>query len=211
MIGIVDYGLGNVKAFQNVYKRVNIKCELIDSPKKILGAEKLILPGVGSFDHAMSLLNKSGLREALDQSVLVMNKPVIGICVGMQMMANNSDEGSSDGLGWIPGTVRKFFWNDSNLKSTYPQPHMGWNSLEVKKKNKLTEDLDLEKGFYFLHSYYFESANTETTIAETAYGINFECIVNKGNIFGIQFHPEKSHNNGITLLKNFHNYKHAES
>lgn len=203
MITIVDYGLGNVKAFANLYKKLNIELVYASNVDDLANATKIILPGVGAFDHAMQMLNGSGMREKLDELVLEKKVPVIGICVGMQMMANSSEEGQMKGLGWIPGTVKKFKRESQASESQYPLPHMGWNSLQVTRASKLLLGLDEKKLFYFLHSYYYEPSDKEHVIATANYGHEYACIVNKGNVYGIQCHPEKSHHNGVALLKSF--------
>ncbi len=201
MISIIDYGLGNIRAFVNVYERLNIKINIAHHASDIKNATKLILPGVGAFDYAMSQLNKSGMREALDEQVSVHNIPVIGICVGMQMMARSSDEGKLPGLGWFDAEVKLF--DTAKIPYKTRLPHMGWNTTNLIGKNRLLEQLDDESRFYFLHSYYFSCNQPDDIIAKTEYGIEYASAVNKGNIFGIQFHPEKSHQNGIQLLHNF--------
>ena len=203
MISIVDYGLGNLKAFANIFKRLNIDAEFVKTPEQLNSAEKIILPGVGAFDHAMEELNKSGMREKLDELVLVKKVPVIGICVGMQMLGKRSDEGKLDGLGWIDADIIKF---DPNLINQKPQlPHMGWNDVHPIGNNPLFQDLETNAIFYFLHSYYFSCKNSEDAIAKSEYGLEFTSAVNHRNIYGVQFHPEKSHQYGIQLLKNFAN------
>ncbi|MEO3865723.1 imidazole glycerol phosphate synthase subunit HisH [Rheinheimera fenheensis] len=203
MITIVDYGLGNIKAFANVYKRLNIAACYASTPEQLMQATKIILPGVGAFDHAMHKLNTSGLRETLDNLVLEKKVPVIGICVGMQMMANSSEEGISKGLGWINGTVKRFHNDNETCASKYPLPHMGWNNIYPVKETSLLRNLDVEKRFYFLHSYYFECKYEQNVLATANYGFDYACVVNNNNVFGIQCHPEKSHHNGVSLLKNF--------
>ena len=200
MIGIIDYGVGNVKAFSNIYIQLNIPFKIVKSVDDFLNVSKLILPGVGSFDHAMTSLQNSGMREKLDELVLEKKLPVIGICVGMQMLAKSSDEGVLKGLGWIDGVVKKF---DKTKIKNGPLPHMGWNTLNIEKENKIFDNLEENPRFYFLHSYYFECNNKEDGIATANYGERFECMVNHENIYGIQCHPEKSHHNGMKLLKNF--------
>ncbi|WP_394210631.1 imidazole glycerol phosphate synthase subunit HisH [Enterovibrio calviensis] len=199
MIGIIDYGLGNIRAFGNIYKRLGIPYFYVQKPEQLTQATKLILPGVGSFDFAMEKLNNSGMRDALDDLVLNQKMPVIGICVGMQIMANSSEEGESAGLGWIDATVRKIVV-DNHRKN--PLPHMGWNTISVKKESSLFLKIEDNPQFYFLHSYYFDCADSER-LAVANYSHDFNCIVSKDNIYGIQCHPEKSHHNGVTLLKNF--------
>jgi len=199
MITLVDYGLGNIQAFMNIYKRLNIPCTRATTAAELHAAEKIILPGVGAFDGAMQRLQASGMRETLDYLVLEKKLPVLGICVGMQIMARRSEEGVMDGLGWIPGEVKHF---DADLfKTKIRLPHMGWNDV-------LPEDHTLFKGwisprFYFLHSYYFVPDNQNQVLARTEYGEQFSSAVYNEHIFGVQFHPEKSHHWGVQFLKNF--------
>lgn len=200
MIGIIDYGVGNIKAFANIYKNFDIPYKIVKIKDDFENVTKLILPGVGSFDHAMTSLQNSGMRETLDDLVLVKKLPVIGICVGMQMLAKSSDEGKLPGLGWIDGVVKKF---DKSKIQNGPLPHMGWNSLNIKDKNSVLSGLDINPRFYFLHSYYFDCKDKNDVLATASYGEEFECVVNQKNIYGIQCHPEKSHHNGMKLLKNF--------
>jgi len=200
MIGIIDYGVGNIKAFANIYNKLNIPYKIVNKIEDFNEVSKLILPGVGSFDHAMESLQNSGMREKLDELVLEKKLPIIGICVGMQMLAKSSEEGSLKGLNWINGVVKKF---DKSKINNGPLPHMGWNTLNIKKENQIFNNLEKDPRFYFLHSYYFECNNTEDLIATATYGEEFKCMINHENIYGIQCHPEKSHHNGIQLLKNF--------
>ena len=201
MITIIDYGLGNIRAFVNVYERLNIKTKVAHSAEDIKDASKIILPGVGAFDYAMSQLNASGMRDELEKQVLENNIPIVGICVGMQMLAKSSEEGILPGLGWIDGKVKIF--DTSLIPYKTRLPHMGWNSINPDNLNPLMVGLTPESRFYFLHSYYFVCENDENIISTTEYGITYSCAVNRDNIYGIQFHPEKSHSNGVQLLKNF--------
>ncbi len=202
MIAIVDYGLGNVKAFANVYERLNIPACIARKADDLDAATKVILPGVGAFDQAMTKLDHSGMREALDDVVLKKKIPVLGICVGMQILAKASEEGILPGLDWIDGMVKKF--DVSVLQDSKTQlPHMGWNTIQPNNGNPLLVNFNNESRFYFLHSYYFQCNNADDSIAITEYGIRFSSAVNHENIYGVQFHPEKSHQWGVQLLKNF--------
>lgn len=203
MITIVDYGSGNIDAFVNIYKRLNIPCEIATNAVEILEAKKLILPGVGAFDETMRILRDSGMVEALNKQVLENKVPVIGICVGMQILSKKSDEGVLDGLGWIDAEVKKF--DASKLKQKPYLPHMGWNTFQEEKSSPLLQDLIPEKGFYFLHTYYFSCHKKDDILTSTEYGERYTSAVNHENIYGVQFHPEKSHSNGVQLLKNFAN------
>lgn len=204
MIAIINYGSGNVRAIGNIYDRLNIPYHIVKQTSEITDQiTKIILPGVGSFDETLSMLLKSGFRSLLDEMVLEKKMPALGICVGMQILSNGSDEGKLEGLGWVPGCVRKF---DKNLLLHKPKlPHLGWNSVNVKKPSSIMQDIDTEHGFYFIHSYYFECADERDILSTTQYGLNFSSAVNRDNIYGTQFHPEKSHSNGIQLLINFAN------
>jgi len=203
MITLIDYGVGNIFAFQNVYKRLNIPTKIAKTQQDLADAKKLILPGVGSFDYAMSQLNASGMREKLDELVLEKKVPVIGICVGMQMMGNRSDEGKLEGLKWIDSEILKF---DENLiQQRTKLPHMGWNDVAPINNHPLFIGLEKDAIFYFLHSFYFRCKNETESIAVSNYGIFFSSAVHRENIYGIQFHPEKSHQYGEKLLHNFAN------
>ena len=201
MITLIDYGVGNIFAFQNVYKRLNIPTKIAKTVGDLEDAVKLILPGVGAFDYAMEQLNASGMRNKLDELVLEKNVPIMGICVGMQMMGNRSEEGKAEGLKWIDADILKF--DESLIQQRTKLPHMGWNDVSPKSGHDLFEGLEKEAIFYFLHSYYFKCNNALDSIAITDYGIPFSSAVNVGNIYGIQFHPEKSHQYGEKLLHNF--------
>ena len=201
MISIVDYGLGNVQAIANIYKRLEIPAVLASTAEALASADRVILPGVGAFDWAMMRLNESGMRPTLDRLVVEERKPVLGICVGMQMLAKRSDEGSSDGLGWVDADVRRF---DAVTSGAVVQlPHMGWNDVSPRAGDPLFDGLEHDARFYFLHSYYFAPRQPGDVLAETDYGGSFACAVRRDNVMGVQFHPEKSHKWGIQLLKNF--------
>jgi len=201
MIKIIDYGLGNVKAFFNIYKSFGIECEICQDKSSLKNASKIILPGVGSFDWAINSLNDSGMRDDLDKLVLEKRIPILGVCVGMQIMLKGSEEGSEQGLNWIDATnlhLSKLLPKDTKI------PHLGWNQV-LDQDSLLLKNIKNPR-FYFLHSY-FISLNNEINIdAYTTYEKRFPCALSKNNqIFGVQFHPEKSHESGVKLLLNFAN------
>jgi imidazole glycerol-phosphate synthase subunit HisH len=198
-VTLIDYGVGNIRAFANIYSRLNIPVAIAQTASQIAAAERLVLPGVGAFDWAIKRLNESGMRDAIDKQVLEKRVPVIGVCVGMQMMAKSSDEGELAGLGWFDAHVAKF---SPRSNSTTPLPHMGWNDVEPKNGAELFRGLDQPR-YYFLHSYIVEPANADDLLATTNYGGSFASAIQRQNIYGTQFHPEKSHNWGISLLRNF--------
>lgn len=201
MIGIVDYGVGNIQAFMTMFKRLGMEATRARTVDELQGTTHLVLPGVGAFDHAMTLLDRSGMRPRLEEMVLGQRIPVIGICVGMQMLAAGSDEGELAGLNWIPGRVRSF---ESHLQSKdLPMPHMGWNDLSIRPGHPLFKDFEPDPRFYFLHSFYFDAEDKLNVAATAEYGHHFACIISKDHIHGVQCHPEKSHHFGAQLLKNF--------
>lgn len=202
MIGIINYGSGNIQAILNIYKKLNTHAFVANTSNEIAKAEKLILPGVGAFDETMDKLVSSGLIEALNEQVLEEKKHVLGICVGMQVMAKKSDEGERDGLGWFDAEVKKLEPRNNNGEAVL-LPHMGWNSVQQLKDNSLLKGIDPERGFYFLHSYHFVCNQGEDVLSKTNYGNIVTSAVSKDNILGTQFHPEKSHFNGIQIFKNF--------
>jgi len=201
MITIVDYGLGNIAAFATVYAKANIKVSIAKTADDLKHASKLILPGVGHFDHAMRLLQQSGMRESLDEMVIGNKVPVIGVCVGMQMLARSSEEGELPGLGWIDADVRSF--KSPEGASSMSVPHMGWNDVKPVSENPLFAELQADARFYFLHSYFMNCDRREDVLAVCNYGVDFACAVQSSNIYGVQFHPEKSHRFGDRLLRNF--------
>jgi glutamine amidotransferase len=203
MITIIDYGSGNIRAIGNIYDKLRIDYKIAKTPEEIIGAQKLFLPGVGAFDETISELDRLGFRKALDREVLENNVPILGICVGMQILADSSEEGLLPGLGYIKGKVKKF--DKSQLIMKPKIPHLGWNSVSIKRETGLLQKLDYQFGFYFLHSYYFECDHEDDIIASTEYGSSFSSAINHENVYGVQFHPEKSHHNGVTLLHNFAN------
>lgn len=202
MICIVDYGVGNIQAFLNLFKRIGVEARRANTAEALSDAVRLVLPGVGHFDHAMQRLNDSGLRPKLEELVLGAHVPVVGVCVGMQMLAHNSDEGRMPGLGWVPGRVRAF---DAEPQSAgLPMPHMGWNELQPRVGSKLfSQGFEDGAQLYFLHSYFFDAEDKRDVAATAHYGLDFDAVVSRGHIHGVQCHPEKSHHWGEQLLKNF--------
>lgn len=201
MIAIVDYGSGNTRALANIYQRLKIPTVLASSPTDLKDAERIILPGVGSFDQTMEQLLGSGLRDALETRVLGNGLPFLGICVGMQLLANRSDEGSLPGLGWIDAEVKRF--DDARFHQKTHLPHMGWNDETPVREDPLFAGFQGGASFYFLHSYFMSCHDRADVLAETEYGGRFTCAVRRRNIWGVQFHPEKSHAAGVQLLENF--------
>jgi len=201
MITLINYGSGNIKAITNIFHNLNMELQVAQDAEELKGATKLILPGVDSFDNAMVKLNRSGMRECLDEMVLGRRVPIIGICVGMQILGNSSDEGDMLGLGYIDGTVKRFDIN--SIPYSVKVPHMGWNSISYYNNASLFRNISQNSYFYFLHSYYFECNDKNNVMAWTRYGIDFASAIWGNNIFGVQFHPEKSHENGLKLFSNF--------
>jgi glutamine amidotransferase len=174
---------------------------IASNANELRGADRIILPGVGAFDHAMKRLNQSGMRELIEEMVLVRKMPFLGICVGMQMLARRSDEGTMNGLGWVDGEVRRF--DTSKFSAKTHLPHMGWNNVQPSRASRLFKDLEANARFYFLHSYYFAPNKVDNVLAVTNYNGDYASSIGLENIFGVQFHPEKSHQWGIQLLMNF--------
>ena len=201
MIGIIDYGSGNVQAIATIYKNININYQVISKPEDLDKADKLILPGVGAFDATMQKLIDSGLKDKLNELVLDKKVPILGICVGLQVMGYKSDEGKLPGLGWIAGKVSRF--DETKIKFKPKLPHMGWNTINDVQNHKLFEGIDHDFGFYFVHSFYFACEKEQNILTTSNYGVEFTSSIYDNHIFGTQFHPEKSHGNGVQLLKNF--------
>lgn len=198
MIGIIDYGLGNIQAFKNLLVNNSISTRIVKNQDDLDGLNCAILPGVGSFDNAIRKLRSQSYFEKLNNSVLNDKLPIVGICVGMQIMLDSSEEGLEKGLSWIKGSVKKFD------PTSFIVPHMGWNIICETREECIFKNLDNEREFYFLHSYYAE-VEEKYVISQTKHGHIFCSSFKKKNIYGIQFHPEKSHNNGANILKNFYN------
>ena len=201
MITIVDYGMGNVGSIRNMLKKIGVPCATVTDPADLVEASKLILPGVGAFDAGMKRLEESGLIPALSDIVLEKKVPILGICLGMQLMTQSSEEGTRSGLGWIGGRAVHFskLPGIAGLKI----PHMGWNAVEHRKLSQLTLGRDEEERFYFVHSYFVELASSQDGLMTTEYGSEFIAAFEVDNVFGVQFHPEKSQRFGLHLLKNF--------
>ena len=201
MIGIIDYGSGNVQAIATIYKNLNIDCQVLTRPEDLNKADKLILPGVGAFDATMQQLIDSGIKNELQNLVINKKVPILGVCVGLQIMGFGSEEGKLPGLGWIPGIVKKF--NENKIEHKPKLPHMGWNTIKDVQNHGLFEGVDHDFGFYFVHSFYFECDYKENILTTSNYGGEFASAIYVDHIIGTQFHPEKSHGNGVSLLKNF--------
>ncbi len=202
MIAIVDYGMGNLGSIANMLRKLGAPVSIEAEPAGIARAGKLILPGVGAFDAAMERIDARGLRPVLQQRVLGDGVPLLGICLGMQLLTRSSEEGSRPGLGWIDARTLSF---RSRIDSALKSPHMGWNVVSLQTESPLTAGFETleEPRFYFVHSYFVECADPGQTILRTTYGVSYDSGVQKGNIFGVQFHPEKSHRFGMRLLGNF--------
>jgi glutamine amidotransferase len=200
MIVVVDYGMGNLGSIVNMFKKIGVPVEVSADPDVVVGASKLVLPGVGAFDAGMSQIEARGLRPVLARKVLDERVPILGICLGTQLMTKSSEEGTSQGLGWIDAeTVRFRFPNEAGLRV----PHMGWNEIQRAKNSLLLSDLDASARFYFVHSYHLVCQEKTDVLMTAAYGYEFVAAVERGNIAGVQFHPEKSHRFGLQLLRNF--------
>jgi glutamine amidotransferase len=198
MITIVDYGMGNLGSIQNMFKRIGVRAMISANRLDLERAEKILLPGVGAFDSAMERINSGGFRDVLDHKALVERIPILGICLGMQLLTRSSEEGRVPGLGWIDAQTRRFP-QSNGLKV----PHMGWNSVQPSCASPLTDGLDPETRYYFVHSFYVRVDNEADSVLKTRYGVTFDAAIAHANVFGAQFHPEKSHRFGMHLLTNF--------
>lgn len=201
MVVIIDYGLGNLGTILCKLKRFEIDAVISSKPKVILNASKLILPGVGNFAQGMENLKKSKLIPVLEEKVLVQKTPILGICLGMQLLTNSSEEGDAAGLSWIDGQTKRFNFPKGDLRI----PHVGWDSIKILKNDPIFKEIPKDSYFYFTHSYFVDSPK-DNILAETDYGVKFASMIKKDNIIGVQFHPEKSHRHGLKLLKNFIDY-----
>lgn len=197
MITIIDYSMGNLGSIANMIKKVGHKSIITSDLEEIKNATKLILPGVGSFDNGMRNLAELGMIEVLNQKVLVEKTPILGICLGMQLMTKSSEEGKLAGLRWVDAQTKRF------VSDTLKIPHMGWNIIKHQKESTLFDECESEKRFYFVHSYCVSCNIQEDILANTNYTQDFVSLFEKENIIGVQFHPEKSHKFGMQLLKNF--------
>jgi glutamine amidotransferase len=196
MITIVDYGMGNLGSIQNMFKHIGAESTITGDPGMIGKARKILLPGVGAFDRAMERIKESGLRKVLDEKALVERVPVLGICLGMQLLTRSSEEGKLAGLGWIAASTKRFP-HVPGLKV----PHMGWN--DVVRDSRLTKGLSAEARFYFVHSFCVYADDPRDSVLKATYGVTFDAAVEHGNIYGVQFHPEKSHKFGMQIFRNF--------
>jgi glutamine amidotransferase len=200
MIAIINYGLGNLTSILNMCRRIEIDAEITDDVGKITMADRLILPGVGHFKKGMQNLHESGIKELLDLLVLEKKKPILGICLGAQLMTGHSEEGDVEGLAWIDANTVKF---DGARLNSLKVPHMGWGDISTKGSCSLWDNLPEEPRFYFVHSYHFQFQQEQEIVATANYGYEFACAFKKDNIYGTQFHPEKSHKFGMKVLENF--------
>ncbi len=197
---IVDYGMGNLNSVKRKFYRIGINAEISSIPAEILNADKIILPGVGHFQKAVENLKHLKIWDALNIAVLEKRTPILGICLGMQLMAKSSEEGNVEGFGWIDAEVIRFRIHD---KLKYKVPHIGWNQVEIIKQNRLFDDVDLSSGFYFVHSYHIKCNDEHDVLNRTIYEYSFVSAFQKDNVTGLQYHPEKSHDAGEQLLRNF--------
>jgi glutamine amidotransferase len=198
VIAIVDYGMGNLGSIHNMLRRLGVPAEITGEPEAIERADKILLPGVGAFDSAMQRINTGGLRDVLDRKALEERVPVMGICLGMQLLTRASEEGRLPGLGWIAATTHRF-----PPLPGLKVPHMGWNAVTRVRDNPLIAGLAAESRYYFVHSYYVQTDDARDAVLRTDYGLTFDAVIAHDNLYGAQFHPEKSHRYGMGFLSNF--------
>ena len=196
---IVDYGMGNLHSVKRKLDRIGVHAQLTSEPDEVLHADKLLLPGVGHFGKAMEHLDTLGLVAALHEAVIVRRTPILGICLGMQLFARHSEEGSAEGLGWIDADVVRFDIDTRHLKV----PQMGWNGVRIARSSPLLEGVTEQTEFYFVHAYHMVCRDSADVLCDTDYGNRFTSVVQRENLYGVQFHPEKSHDAGEALLRNF--------
>lgn len=199
-IVIVDYKMGNPASIINMLKKIGYGSVLSSDHSSILDADKLILPGVGSFDQAVRNINELNLRDVLNEKVIVQKTPILGICLGMQLITKTSEEGALKGFGWIDSYCKKFYFSD---KISHKVPHMGWNTIQLLQEHSLFNELSNDPRFYFVHSYYVVCSDTTNVLTLTNHGFDFASSIVSGNVLGVQFHPEKSHKFGLKIMKNF--------
>jgi len=202
MIVIIDYGMGNLNSIRHKLEQVKIDVQISSDNELISKAEKFILPGVGHFKTAMENIKRLGLKKVLEDEIINKKKPILGICLGFQLLFEHSEEGDCEGLGWIKGSVKKFSFDTNKSEKI---PHVGWNNISISKDDSLFRNISKDQKFYFTHSYHVV-CNSSSILSNTHYGIDFVSAARKKNIAGTQFHPEKSHKSGFKLLKNFCDY-----
>jgi len=203
MIKVLDYGMGNTASMLNMIRKAGGQAELCSNPEDLNNASAIILPGVGAFDNGMDKLEKSGLLDVLRHKVLEDKVPFLGVCLGMQLLFEKSEEGQQPGLGWLKGNVTRFDFSGLHLDRSLKIPHMGWNVVHPHTYENLYAGLEEEARYYFVHSYHVNCINSADVLATTNYGYEFACSVRHENIWGAQFHPEKSHRFGVQFFKNF--------
>ncbi len=200
MITIIDYGLGNLRSVQKSFERANLNVKISNDLNEINKADKLVLPGVGHFGKGMKNLKSSGLIDVLNERVLIKKTPILGICLGMQLMTKYSEEGNSEGLGWIDASTIRF---QKDIEKKYKVPHIGWNSIDIINDNPFLNKIKNNSQYYFVHTYYVLCKKKKEVMTESNYGIKFHSSFQKDNVFGVQFHPEKSFSVGLQMLENF--------